>query len=102
MRALDAGKVENYEGRESAEVLGGVMAGRAGDGTLEMAADGAGFVRARKTVSVNVSGALMVKFGPMLACVAGQGIALLLDIHARELLGHGKLVQVLPDWGDET
>ena len=62
------------------------------------------FVRGRKTVSVNVSGALMVnQFGPMLAaCLAGQGIAQLLDIHARELLAHGELVQVLTDWADET
>lgn len=62
------------------------------------------FVRGRKTVSVNVSGALMLnQFGPMLAaCLVGQGIAQVLDFHARELLAEGKLVQVLPEWADET
>ncbi|HET9955027.1 MAG TPA: LysR family transcriptional regulator [Polyangiaceae bacterium] len=62
------------------------------------------FVRGRKTVSVNVKGKLMVnQFGLMLAaCLAGEGIAQVLEFHARELLANGTLVQVLQDWADET
>jgi DNA-binding transcriptional LysR family regulator len=62
------------------------------------------FIRGRKTVSVNVGGPMMVnQFGMMLAaCIAGQGIAQVLDFHAREPLADGRLVQVLPEWADET
>ena len=62
------------------------------------------FVRGKKVESVNVRGTLMVNhFGSMLAaCVAGQGIAQLLDLHARELLAEGRIVQILPEWADET
>lgn len=62
------------------------------------------FVRRKEVVSVNVRGALMVnQFGLMLAaCLAGQGIAQVLEFHARELLSEGRLVQVLPEWADET
>lgn len=43
------------------------------------------------------------QFGPMLAaCLAGQGIAQVLEFHAREFLADGRLVQVLPEWADET
>ncbi|WP_095987808.1 LysR family transcriptional regulator [Cystobacter fuscus] len=62
------------------------------------------FVHGRKVVPVDVSGPLMVnQFGPMLAaCLAGQGIAQVLEFHAREFLADGRLVQVLPEWADET
>lgn len=62
------------------------------------------FVRGRKVVPVNVSGPLMVnQFGPMLAaCLAGQGITQVLEFHAREFFADGRLVQVLPEWADET
>ena len=41
--------------------------------------------------------------GPLLAaCLAGQGITQLLEPFTRELLADGRLVQVLPEWAEET
>ncbi|UQA63590.1 LysR family transcriptional regulator [Polyangium aurulentum] len=62
------------------------------------------FVRGKKVVPVNASGQLMVNgVGPLLAaCLAGQGIAQLLELYTRELLADGRLVQVLPEWAEET
>jgi DNA-binding transcriptional LysR family regulator len=62
------------------------------------------FVRGKKIVSVNATGQLMVnEVGPMLAaCLAGQGIAQLLELMVRDHIADGRLVRVLPDWGDET
>jgi DNA-binding transcriptional LysR family regulator len=62
------------------------------------------FVRGRKPVSVNASGQLMVnEVGSLLgACLGGQGIAQMLELNARELLAGGRLVQVLPEWAEET
>lgn len=61
-------------------------------------------VRGKKVVPLDVKGPLLVnQFGPMLAaCLAGQGIAQLLDFHVRDLLAAGKLVHLFPDWSDET
>jgi DNA-binding transcriptional LysR family regulator len=61
-------------------------------------------LRGKKVVPLQVRGRLLVnQFGPMLAaCVAGQGIAQLLDFHVAHLLAEGKLVQLFPDWADET
>jgi DNA-binding transcriptional LysR family regulator len=62
------------------------------------------FVRGRKVVLLNVSGQLMVnEVGPLLsACLAGHGIAQLLELYARDLIADGRLVQLLPEWADET
>ena len=62
------------------------------------------FVRGKQVVSVNASGQLMVNEGVPLvaACLAGQGIAQLLELYTRDQLADGRLVQVLPDWADET
>jgi DNA-binding transcriptional LysR family regulator len=62
------------------------------------------FVRGKKVVPVNVSGQLMVnEVGSLLAaCLGGQGIAQLIELYARELLADGRLVQVLPEWAEET
>jgi DNA-binding transcriptional LysR family regulator len=61
-------------------------------------------VKGKRVVPVDVKGVLMVnQFGPMLAaCLAGQGVAQLLDFHVKDLLESGRLVQLLPDWSDET
>jgi DNA-binding transcriptional LysR family regulator len=61
-------------------------------------------VQGKTVVPVNVSGQLMVNEGGSLlaACLGGQGIAQLLELHARELLADGRLVQVLPRWAEET
>ncbi len=62
------------------------------------------FVRGKKVVPVNVSGQLMVnESGSLLAaCLGGHGIAQVLELYARELLAGKRLVQVLPDWAEET
>lgn len=62
------------------------------------------FVRGKEVVSVSASGQLMVnELGPLLAaCLGGQGIAQMLELYARDLLADGRLVQVLPDWAEET
>lgn len=68
------------------------------------AAFGWEFVRGKKTVTANVAGQLMVNGGGplMAACVAGQGVAQLLELYTRPLLESGRLVQILPSWSDET
>lgn len=62
------------------------------------------FVRGRKTVSVDASGQLMVNgVGSLLAaCLGGQGIAQLFEFYTRGLVADGRLVQVLPEWSEET
>ena len=62
------------------------------------------FVRGKKTVAIDAKGQLTVsEVGPMLAAtLAGQGISQLLEMCVREHLADGRLVRVLPEWGDET
>ena len=62
------------------------------------------FVRGTKAVPVNASGQLMVnESGSLLAaCLGGQGLAQLLELYAREFLADGRLIQVLPEWAEET
>ncbi|MBM7118342.1 LysR substrate-binding domain-containing protein [Archangium primigenium] len=62
------------------------------------------YIRDKKVVPVNVSGQLMVNgSGPLLAAVlGGQGIAQVLELYTRELVADGRLVQVLPEWAEET
>ncbi len=62
------------------------------------------FVRGKKVVPVNVSGQLMVnESGSLLAaCLGGQGIAQVLELYTRDFLADGRLVQVLPEWAEET
>jgi DNA-binding transcriptional LysR family regulator len=62
------------------------------------------FVRGKKVVPVNVSGQLMVnETGSLIAaCLGGQGITQLLELYARAPLADGRIVQVLPQWADET
>jgi DNA-binding transcriptional LysR family regulator len=45
---------------------------------------------------VNDGGALLA------ACLAGQGIAQTLELYARDHLIAGRLVEVLPEWDEET
>lgn len=62
------------------------------------------FHRGSERISVAAAGALMVNdTGALLgACLGGQGIAQPLALYADEYLRDGRLVQVLPDWADET
>ena len=61
-------------------------------------------VRGRKVEPVRASGQLMVNdIGSLLAaCLGGQGIGQMLELYAREPLAGGRLVQVLPEWAEET
>jgi DNA-binding transcriptional LysR family regulator len=62
------------------------------------------FVRGKKVVPVKVSGQLRVdEVGSLLAaCLGGQGITQLLELYTRDLVADGQLVQVLPEWAEET
>lgn len=62
------------------------------------------FVRRKTVVPVDVSGQLVVnETGPLLAaCLAGLGVTQVLEIHVREMLASKQLVQVLPEWNEET
>lgn len=62
------------------------------------------FVRGRKAIPVEPRGQLIVNASGNLisAAVQGQGVAQLIELYVRELLAAGELVQVLPDWADET
>ncbi|WP_394840891.1 LysR family transcriptional regulator [Pendulispora brunnea] len=62
------------------------------------------FIRGKKVVPVNATGQLMVNGSGSLiaACLAGQGITQLIELYVREFLADGRLVQVLPDWAEET
>jgi DNA-binding transcriptional LysR family regulator len=62
------------------------------------------FVCGRKAVPVQASGQLIVnEVGSLLAaCLGGQGMAQMFELYSRELLADGRLVQVLPDWAEET
>jgi len=55
-------------------------------------------------IEVPTSGRLTVTdAGTLLAaCIAGHGVAQPLEIHARPHLAAGRLVQLLPDWAEET
>lgn len=61
-------------------------------------------VRGKRVVPVQARGQLMVNDGAAMraACIAGQGIAQLLELYVRRPLADGRLVQVLPAWSDET
>lgn len=62
------------------------------------------FIRRGRRVPVKAQGRLMVgDTGSLLgACLGGQGIAQLLEVYSRPFIADGKLVQLLPDWADET
>ena len=61
------------------------------------------FKRGRETVEIPVVGNLLVsEAGTMLdACVAGAGIAQILELGTQELLRSKKLINLLPDWSGE-
>jgi DNA-binding transcriptional LysR family regulator len=62
------------------------------------------FVRRKNVAPVNVSGQLVVnETGPLLAaCLAGLGVTQVLELYVREHLANKRLVQVLPEWNEET
>lgn len=62
------------------------------------------FVRGNETIEVKIGGQIMVSdTGSLLgACLGGHGIAQPLEIYSRPFLKDKRLVQLLPDWADET
>lgn len=62
------------------------------------------FQRGREVVPFEAPGRLMVNDTASLvgACVGGVGIAQLLELYVKDLLSEGRVVQLLPDWVDET
>lgn len=62
------------------------------------------FRRGKKVIPFGASGQLMVNdTGSLLgACLGGLGIAQLLELYTKDFLSDGRVVQVLPDWADET
>ena len=61
------------------------------------------FKRGRETVEIPVAGNLLVsEAGTMLdACVAGTGIAQILELGTQELLRSKKLINLFPEWSGE-
>ncbi len=62
------------------------------------------FIRERKSVQADVTGQLMVNTGSLLVetCVGGYGIAQVLQLYMKDFLADDRLIQVLPDWAEET
>jgi DNA-binding transcriptional LysR family regulator len=62
------------------------------------------FDKDEEVVPVSVKGRLQVNDTGSLvgACLGGQGVAQLLELYARDMLADGRLVQLLPDWSEET
>ncbi len=62
------------------------------------------FQKGDEAVPVAVKGRLLVNdTGSLLAaCIGGGGIAQLLELYAVGLAEEGRVVQILPDWSDET
>lgn len=62
------------------------------------------FIKGNETVEVNPTGQMVVTDtgGLLAACLSGQGIAQPLEIYTKPLLEEGRLIQLLPDWAEET
>lgn len=62
------------------------------------------FTKGKETISIRISGQMMVTDtgGLLAACLSGQGIGQPLEIYTRPFLSDGRLIQLLPDWADET
>jgi DNA-binding transcriptional LysR family regulator len=61
------------------------------------------FHRGRKRLSVNVAGRVIVNdaLTYVALCVAGNGVAQLIDLTIEPLLKSGKLINLFPEWTDE-
>ncbi len=62
------------------------------------------FIGKGETIEVKPSGQITVTDtgGLLAACLSGHGIAQPLEIYTRPLLAEGRLVQLLPEWAEET
>jgi DNA-binding transcriptional LysR family regulator len=61
------------------------------------------FHRGRKRLSVNVTGRVIVNdaLTYVAMCVAGNGVAQLIDLTIEPLLKNGRLINLFPEWTDE-
>ena len=61
------------------------------------------FHRGKKRLSVNVAGRVVVNdaLTYVALCVAGNGVAQLIDLTIEPLLKNGKLISLFPEWTDE-
>jgi DNA-binding transcriptional LysR family regulator len=61
------------------------------------------FHRGKKRLSVNVTGRLIVNdaLTYVALCVAGNGVAQLIDLTIEPLLKNGTLINLFPEWTDE-
>jgi DNA-binding transcriptional LysR family regulator len=59
------------------------------------------FKKGRQAVPVRVTGQLHVNHtsASIQACLAGQGVAQLLEFYMKEYLADGRLIRILPEWG---
>lgn len=62
------------------------------------------FIQGDEIIEVKPSGQIMVTDtgGLLAACLSGHGIAQPLEIYTRPLLAEGRLIQLLPEWAEET
>ncbi|MDR3515601.1 MAG: LysR family transcriptional regulator [Azospirillaceae bacterium] len=62
------------------------------------------FQRDKEVIPFAATGRLMVNdTGSLLgACLGGVGVAQLLELYTKDFLSDGRVVQLLPDWADET
>ena len=62
------------------------------------------FWRGKEVLPFEAPGRLLVNdTGSLLgACLGGAGIAQLLELYAKDILPEGRIVQLLPEWADET
>jgi DNA-binding transcriptional LysR family regulator len=62
------------------------------------------FIRGRKRVVIDTGGQLILNDAGTLyaTCLAGYGIAQVFDMGIGPLLSSGQLVDIFPDWADET
>lgn len=68
------------------------------------AAFGWELIRGNERVEIHSSGQLFINGSGtfIAACLAGHGVAQLLELYARPMIDAGRLVQLLPAWADET
>lgn len=62
------------------------------------------FHRGREVLPVETTGALTTTDVELMvqACVSGAGIAQVLALNVRQLIANGELIELFPDWPDET
>lgn len=75
------------------------LSGRIGSATIVQPLE-----EGKKVVPVNAAGRVTVneEASLMAACLSRQGVGQLLELYARDHIASGQLVQLPPDWADES